>query len=114
MEKNSGYELNRNDGSGGYKSYRLDFHKNPVRHYGKEDVVVKSKFSLLAGTVGKYVGRVLLCIVSFLLVIVMGLLSAIYVISKGPSSIVREMFVVAMIETGAMDFCAHLFLPTPR
>lgn len=55
-------------------------------------------------------GRVLLCIVSFLLVIVMGLLSAIYVISKGPSSIVREMFVVAMIETGAMDFCAHLFL----
>lgn len=110
MEKNSGYELNRNDGSGGYKSYRLDFHKNPVRHYGKEDVVVKSKFSLLAGTVGKYVGRVLLCIVSFLLVIVMGLLSAIYVISKGPSSIVREMFVVAMIETGAMDFCAHLFL----
>lgn len=60
--------------------------------------------------IGNYAGKVLLCIVTFVLVLVITLLSAIYMISKGSSSIVREMFVVAMVETGAMDFCAHLFL----
>jgi exopolysaccharide biosynthesis protein len=59
---------------------------------------------------GEYTGKVLLCVISFALVIVMTLLSAIYIISKGKSDVVREMFVVAMVETGAMDFCAHMFL----
>ena len=60
--------------------------------------------------VAEYTGKVLLCVVSFVLVIAMTLLTAIYMISKGKSTVVKEMFVVAMVETGAMDFCAHLFL----
>ena len=60
--------------------------------------------------VAEYTGKVLLCVVSFVLVVAMTLLTAIYMISKGKSTVVKEMFVVAMVETGAMDFCAHLFL----
>ncbi|MBQ8827689.1 MAG: hypothetical protein IJZ90_00920, partial [Clostridia bacterium] len=64
----------------------------------------------IAKTVGKIIGRVLLCVVTFLIVVVLTLLSAIAVICKGPSVIVRDMFVMAMTETGQMDFLAYIFL----
>lgn len=70
----------------------------------------KSRARRILSRIGRYAARTAVCIVSFLLVILIGLLSAIYMIEKGPSSIVREMFVDAMVQTGAMDFCAYLFL----
>ncbi len=74
------------------------------------NIQISEKTKKILLKIANYGSKVLLCIVSFALVVVMTLLSAIYMISKGPSDIVREMFVVAMVETGAMDFCAHLFL----
>ncbi|MBQ8164520.1 MAG: phosphodiester glycosidase family protein [Clostridia bacterium] len=61
-------------------------------------------------TVGKIIGRVAICTVTFLVIVVLTLLTAIAIICKGPSDIVRDMFVTNMIQTGEMDFLAHIFL----
>lgn len=58
----------------------------------------------------KYAGRVLVVVTSVILVLALTLMGAIYMISKGKAESVKEMFVVAMCETGAMDFCARMFL----
>ena len=68
--------------------------------YTKE--ILKKVFSIL--------GRVLACVIAVVLILAVTLVAAIYEISKGKSEVVREMFVTAMVETGALDFCAHMFL----
>ena len=64
--------------------------------------ILKKVFSIL--------GRVLACVIAVVLILAVTLVAAIYKISKGKSEVVREMFVTAMVETGALDFCAHMFL----
>ena len=58
----------------------------------------------------KILGRVLACVIAVVLILAVTLVAAIYKISRGKSEVVREMFVTAMVETGALDFCAHMFL----
>lgn len=61
-------------------------------------------------TTGKIIGRIAICTVTFLVIVVITLLTAIAIICKGPSSIVRDMFVTNMVQTGEMDFLAYIFL----
>ncbi|MBR5060473.1 MAG: phosphodiester glycosidase family protein [Clostridia bacterium] len=69
-----------------------------------------NKIKTVAGKVLKIIGRLLACVVAVAIVVSVTLLAAIYFISRGDSAVVRDMFVTTMVDTGAMDFCAHMFL----
>ncbi len=84
--------------------------KTPKQEKKPADNTKKGNGKKIALKVGEIAGKVLLCAVSFVLIVAMGLLCAIYMISKGPSTLVRETFVNAVTQTGALGFCAHLFL----
>ncbi len=58
----------------------------------------------------KIVGGVLLYVCSFALILSITLFSAVYIISKSRAASVKELFVVTMCDTGALDFLAHMFL----
>lgn len=60
--------------------------------------------------IGKITGRVFIYIGTFLGIVIITLLIAIGIICKGPSSMVRDMFVSNMVQTGQMDFLAYIFL----
>lgn len=64
----------------------------------------------IAGKVLKILGRVLACVVAVAVIVSVTLVAAIYIISKGSSTVVRDMFVTTMVDTGALDFCAYMFL----
>jgi len=59
---------------------------------------------------GKIAARVVICTVTTIGIVLVALLIAIAVICRGPSDIVRDMFVTNMVQTGQMDFLAHIFL----
>lgn len=63
----------------------------------------------IGSKIAKYIGRALICIGAFLLVVVVTLFGAVYFISKGDAPAVKELFVVTMCDTGALDFLAYMF-----
>ncbi len=80
------------------------------RHYEKADEAEKAKAEKKKLTPAKIAIRVVICTVTALVMIVITLLAAIGIICRGPSDIVRDMFVTNMVQTGQMDFLAYIFL----
>lgn len=56
-------------------------------------------------------GKIVLCFVTFILLIVVGVIGALYVLYYGPSPSARDRFVLTVTETSAGDFLATWFLP---
>ena len=69
-----------------------------------------NKIKTIAGKALKVIGRVLACVVAFAVVVSVTLVAAVYFISRGNSTVVRDMFVTTMVDTGALDFMAYMFL----
>ncbi|MBQ3107220.1 MAG: phosphodiester glycosidase family protein, partial [Firmicutes bacterium] len=59
---------------------------------------------------GRIIGKVLLYFLTFLLVILIGLVGAVAMIDLGPSPAVRDLFVVTVTQTSAGGFLASMFL----
>lgn len=55
-------------------------------------------------------GRILLCLVALIEVVVFGLLGVIFVLECGPSERARDLFVISMNETSAAKFVPTIFL----
>ncbi|MBP5313263.1 MAG: phosphodiester glycosidase family protein [Clostridia bacterium] len=70
----------------------------------------KETLKKAAVTVGKVFVRLLAVVLSVVIAALVTLMGAIYIISKSDSDVVKELFVTSMVDTGALDFCAHMFL----
>ncbi|MBQ7444627.1 MAG: phosphodiester glycosidase family protein [Clostridia bacterium] len=64
----------------------------------------------IALIVGKVAVRLLAVVLSVAIAALVTLMSAIYIISKSDKEVVKELFVTTMLDTGALDFCARMFL----
>lgn len=65
-------------------------------------------------TVIAWIGRVLTAVLAVALSVAVALMttlmSAIYIIAKSDTRVVKDLFVTTMVDTGALDFCATMFL----
>ena len=59
---------------------------------------------------GRMIGKVLLYFVTFLLVLLLGLVGLVAMLNLGPSPAVRDLFVVTVTQTSAGGFLAEMFL----
>lgn len=59
---------------------------------------------------GKVLVRIFAVVISVVIAVMMVLISAIYIISKSDTKVVKDLFVTTMIDTGALDFCARMFI----
>ena len=60
--------------------------------------------------IGKIFGRTLIVLLETVLLLALILYGAMYVLAKGPSPALRDIFVQSVRETSAMDFLANLYL----
>ena len=55
-------------------------------------------------------GRILLCLLALIEIVVFALLGVIFVLERGPSERARDLFVISMNETSAAKFVPTIFL----
>lgn len=73
----------------------------------QSNVSLGKRIAIIAGKVAV---RLLAVVLSIAIAAMTTLVAAIYIISKSDAQVVKEMFVTAMIDTGALDFCARMFI----
>ena len=70
----------------------------------------RQKRNIIIRSVLKYLGRLLAVVAALVIIIGVVLISAVYMISTSSCETVKSLFVNTMVETGALDFCAYMFL----
>ncbi len=81
-----------------------------MKENSKSEPDKKTTGKRVAAVIGKVFVRLLAVVLSVVIAVMMTLISAIYIISKSDSEVVKELFVTTVIDTGALDFCAKMFL----